>query len=298
MSVESRTAADGTRSYRVRWREDGRNRSRAFPALRDARLWDAEVTRRKRLGTLASLDGGARTLDDFVADAWAPERHAGLAASTRRFYANLYSAHIAPEFARTPLRDITAPRVAAWRAARLRAGGGSKAVREAHSLLGGMLGYAVELGELHFNAARAVRPAKRPPRKPVRAWSARQLEAIRSGMGVADAVLVAVLAYAGLRPSEAVAVQWRDVQERTLLIERAAELDTSGVKGTKTDAVRAVRLLAPLAQDLTEWRLRCGRPGPTTPMFPLSDGRPWRKHDWDNWRRRVWTPALAASGLD
>lgn len=117
-------------------------------------------------------------------------------------------------------------------------------------------------------------------------------------MGAADAVLTAVLAYAGLRPSEAAALQWRDVQERTLLVERAAELDTGGVKGTKTDAARAVRLLAPLAHDLTEWRLRCGRPGLTTHVFPPSAGRPWRKHDWDNWQRRVWTAALASSGLE
>ena len=87
------------------------------------------------------------------------------------------------------------------------------------------------------------------------------------------------------------------VQERTLLVERAAELDTGGVKGTKTDTARAVRLLAALAQDLADWRLRRGRPDPTTPLFPPAGGRPWRKHDWDNWRRRVWTPVLAASGL-
>src|SRR4051794_38366852 len=114
MSVHKRPSADGSARYEVRWREDGRNRSRGgFASRRDAKLWDAEITRRKRLGTLAGLDGGARILDAFVADTWAPQRAAGLAVATRRSYESLYRAHIAPDFARTPLRDITAPRVAA-----------------------------------------------------------------------------------------------------------------------------------------------------------------------------------------
>jgi len=36
-----------------------------------------------------------------------------------------------------------------------------------------------------------------------------------------DASLLVVLAYAGLRPQEALALEWRHVRERTLLVERA-----------------------------------------------------------------------------
>ena len=36
-----------------------------------------------------------------------------------------------------------------------------------------------------------------------------------------DAALVSVLAYAGLRPQEALALEWRHVRGRTLLVERA-----------------------------------------------------------------------------
>jgi integrase len=36
-----------------------------------------------------------------------------------------------------------------------------------------------------------------------------------------DATMVALLAYAGLRPQEALALQWRHVRERTLLVEHA-----------------------------------------------------------------------------
>jgi integrase len=59
-----------------------------------------------------------------------------------------------------------------------------------------------------------------------------------------DATLVAVLAYAGLRPREALALPWQNVRDRTLLIDRAQ------LKGTKTGRTRSVRLLAPLGVDL------------------------------------------------
>jgi integrase len=36
-----------------------------------------------------------------------------------------------------------------------------------------------------------------------------------------DATFVALLAYAGLRPGEALALRWGDIRERTLLVQRA-----------------------------------------------------------------------------
>jgi integrase len=47
-----------------------------------------------------------------------------------------------------------------------------------------------------------------------------------------SATLVSVLAYAGVRPGEALALTFGDVRERTILVERAASLGE--VKETKT----------------------------------------------------------------
>jgi ribosomal protein L15E len=66
VSIEKVTRKDGKVSYRVRWREDGRNRARTYSRREDARAADADITRRKRLGTLADLDAGKETLDTFV----------------------------------------------------------------------------------------------------------------------------------------------------------------------------------------------------------------------------------------
>jgi hypothetical protein len=58
-----------------------------------------------------------------------------------------------------------------------------------------------------------------------------------------------------------------------------------------------VELLAPLAQDLAEWRLLSGRPGAESLIVPTTDGDEWRRYDWQNWRRRVWRPAAIAAGV-
>jgi integrase len=111
-----------------------------------------------------------------------------------------------------------------------------------------------------------------------------------------DATLVSVLAYAGLRPGEALALRWGDVGERTILVDRAVAL--GDVKGTKTGKRRSVRLLAPLAVDLAEWRLARGRPDDDALVFPRKDGRVWMEEDWRNWRQRVFAPVATAVGLD
>jgi integrase len=66
------------------------------------------------------------------------------------------------------------------------------------------------------------------------------VESIRSTLIAAgrgsDATLVSVMAYAGLRPGEALALRWRHVGDRTLRIEAAVALGQE--KGTKAGAVR------------------------------------------------------------
>jgi integrase len=81
---------------------------------------------------------------------------------------------------------------------------------------------------------------------------------MRSVVSPRDATLISILACAGLRPGEALALRWGDVRERTLLIQRSISLGTEA--DTKTRQHRTVRLLAPLASDLRVWRVAAGRP--------------------------------------
>jgi hypothetical protein len=106
---------------------------------------------------------------------------------------------------------------------------------------------------------------------------------------------VSVLAYAGLRPQEALGLPWSNVRGRTLLIDRAQS--DEGLKNTKTGGTRSVRLLAPLAADLAAWRLASGPLIGEALVFPTASGELWRDHDWANWRRRVFDPLAAAVGV-
>lgn len=109
-----------------------------------------------------------------------------------------------------------------------------------------------------------------------------------------DATLVSVLAYAGLRPGEALALRWGDVRERTILVQRASD-GYGGVKTTKTRSVRTVRLLAPLAADLRAWRLASGRPDDGALVFPGIDERTVTREAWKSWTRRTWAEAWKAA---
>jgi integrase len=114
-------------------------------------------------------------------------------------------------------------------------------------------------------------------------------------MSPRDAALVSVLAYAGLRPGEALALTWGHVRERTILVEQAASYGE--VQSMKTRATRSVRMLAPLKHDLAEHRIREGRPLDERFVFPANDGLPWDDDDWNNWRGRVFQPAVKKVGL-
>jgi integrase len=112
------------------------------------------------------------------------------------------------------------------------------------------------------------------------------VERMRAGMSMRDATLTSLLAYGGARPDEATSVCWEDLGQGILHIH-----------ASKTEKDRVVDLLAPLAQDLAEWRLAQGRPPGSALIFPRGGGNDWQLHDWQNWRRRIYQPAARAAGV-
>jgi integrase len=92
------------------------------------------------------------------------------------------------------------------------------------------------------------------------------------------------------------ALQWRDIREQTILVERALSLGEE--KDTNTAAHRTVRLLPPLAADLREWRLRSGRPSDKALIFPSATGSAWSQPAYESWRRRAFRRALDGAGVE
>jgi integrase len=160
----------------------------------------------------------------------------------------------------------------------------------------GILQRAVEWGYIPTNPAKVVRKPAGRRRHVVRPMAPAVVEQIRShlltGSDRRSATLVSVLAYAGVRPGEALVLTFGDVRKRTILVERSVSLGE--VKETKTGRLRSVRLLPPLADDLNAWRAACGGPDDDALVFPAASGGLWSQH-WKNWVRRRFRPAAAAA---
>jgi integrase len=163
----------------------------------------------------------------------------------------------------------------------------------------GILERAAEWGRIPNNPARHVKKPRQGRTRAIDVLAPTDVEKLRRYLldrdQLRDAVLVSVLAYAGLRPQEALALRWADVKERTLVVDKALSLGQE--RPTKTRAVRTVRLLPPLASDLKAWRLASGRPSDDGLVFPTAAGKPWTEFDYRNWRRRRYQRAVAATGL-
>jgi integrase len=278
MSIEKRGAV-----WRVRWREGNQNRSRTLSRKRDAEAFDAETRRRQRLGEVAFSD---ETLDEYVMGTWTHAHAAHLAPKTRKLYAWAYDSWIDPRLGSVRLREISPETVARFQADLLAKGLGGDGVRKCVTLLGSILQRAAESRRIAYNPARVVRKAPLPQREEVRPLAPATVERMRASVPHRDAVLISVLAYAGLRPQEARGLRWGHVGERTLV-----------VSAPKTRSRRSVRLLAPLAADLREWRLACGRPSDDAFVFPDEDGGAWSANGFNKWRARGFTDAVEAAGV-
>jgi integrase len=229
--------------WRVRWEEAGRERSRTFDRLKDARAFEAKVRTLKRSDDLAELDAGTETLAEFAEEWWRVYARPNLERSTMKNYAQLWNKHGLSRLGDLRLRDVSPRVVADFRLDLERSGVGPAAVRKTLAVLQSMLQRAVERERIRSNPVRAVRKPSARRQLAVHASPPEEVERLRSELGLRDATLGCVLAYAGLRPQEALALQWRHVRERTLLIEQAA---TDGrLKGQRPTGRRAASTCSP-----------------------------------------------------
>jgi integrase len=304
--------------FEVRWTEGGRKLSRSFLRAEDARAFDIDVTRRKQLGALApGVIQSRQTLAEFMEEEWWP-RYAipNLASDTRRRYLEVWSAHLLPGLGEYELRQITPMVVEELREQMARAKVGTPTQRKTLMLLQGILKRAVVRGLVPVNSAQLVDKPKQKPTQLPQPLAPITVERIRANMlqpqtrtvpaaGAGkrprreyetsvgspedrqrNALIVSMLAYAGLRPIEDRGCTWGDVHDRTL-----------HVFATKTGRPRDIDLMAPLAHDLAAWRTACGGPPESELIIPRPSGGQWTREDWANWRRRVWRPAAIEAGV-
>jgi integrase len=166
-------------------------------------------------------------------------------------------------------------------------------------VLQGIFSCAVNWGHVPSNPVVGVRKPSAKRQRAVTPPSVALVERMRARLLAdrrqRDATLLVVLAYAGLRPQEALGLPLAQ-RPRPHPAHRPRPKRRSP-KTTKTGRTRSVRLLAPLAADLAAWRLASERSGADDLVFPNATGELWRDHDWRNWRRRVFDPLAASVGV-
>src|SRR3954471_10395034 len=285
--------------WRVRWYDEtSAERSKTFDRATDAKAFEAKIRTLKRAGALADLDAGQETLAEIVQEWWTGYGGPNLERATLRAYASFWNGHALPRLGHLQLRELTPQTIAHFRADLEQAGVGIEAIRKTMTMLQGVLQRAVEWGRVPTNAVKMTRKPPKQLRPAVEAIPPERIEVMRALLlergRVCDAALVSVLAYAGLRPQEALALEWRHLRERTLLVERA--LSDGELKALKNRRQpRTVALLAPLRADLADWRAAAPTGGP---VFPSASGGFWRPSDWRNWRKRIYKPVAEAVGID
>src|SRR5215213_5086163 len=302
MSIERRRRSDGRTVYVVRWYESGRGsarRKRSFDRRGDAELFEASLRRARQLGQLASeVIGSNATLEEFLVEWWDTYAVTHLRPSTLETYTTLLDRWIVPYLGRKRLREITRQTIDSY-TARLRVdGAGAPTINRTLGVLQGVFHRAVEWRRLAWNPVVGVRRVAHSRAETIDARTPETVEAIRARLDPQNAALVSVLAYEGLRPAEAYALLWGDVIDdrgrprKRLRVERA--ISGNEVTTTKSQRGREPELFTPVARELVELYLARGRPDRAALVFPDSQDGHLRRQ---NWRRRVWIPALERAGI-
>jgi integrase len=295
VEVRKRTrGAEHRYAYRVRFQNaGGERRSRTFDTAEDALDFRSRLRLLKRAGDLAALEAGRESLEQFFGDYWRLYVEAQLAPNTGRKYRCLWNAHIRRRLGAMQLRQITPLVVSEFVRELQQDGVGAHTIRSCLGMLQSMFARAVE-----WDRARITKVARERAIKPLRPAD---VEALRRHMlrnhrhGLRDATLVSVLAYAGLRPEEGLALEYQHLRETTLLIEQKC-VDGQILAGQKTTRPpRSLPLLSVLRADLHEHQRAAGRSEGL--IFAGAAGGPWQTFDWNDWRSRVWQPACEAIGL-
>jgi integrase len=252
----------------------GRRRRRSCASRQEADVERARMALEATRPSAAAEADGATVLGTFWPVCLADAR-SRLEASTIRGHERTWTTRLEPHFGDFELRAIRPRMVAEWRAELLAEGVGAESVRRAMGLLQAVFTVALEWGEASDNPVKVVRKPRSGRRRVVTPLAPDDVERIRALMldrgDTRSATLVSVLAYAGLRPGEALGLEVRHVRERTLLVEQAAAHGRLKLQNTGR-AYRTVDLFGVLRTDLQQWIATVAGDAPGWLIFGRPDG--------------------------
>ena len=274
--------APRTGRWEARFRDvTGAQRTKTFAHRADAKAFLSATETDMRRDEWVDPDASRLTLRDWHSRWWPTVQNSDRAANTLALYETMVRVHVLPHLGDRKLTSLRRIDVEEWLATLRKGGLGQSGQRTARMLLGAMLASAVESRVLRSNPTTGIKASRKTTGRAKQALTVAQVEALADAAGEYR-VLVLVLAYCGLRPSEAFALRRRHrddfgqlVVEAGLVEVRGELVDTDG----KTHRSRVVPLPRSVAEELAE--LLEGRPGDANALiFTTLTGRPIRLNNF------------------
>lgn len=292
VSVHTRKRAKGRVAYEVLWRDAaGKQRCETFAARREADARDREIRDLCARGRHERIDAGAESLREATERWWVDHVEVAVTRGTARVYATCLDRYLMPRLGGAAIRDVEPADVVALQRALRDDGVGEAMAQKVLVVLSGIMRHSQLLGRIDRNPVQPVRIPQPRRKRAIRPLAPEAVERMRAEVlargRVREAALLSLMAYAGLRPGEALALSWDCVGERSLIIEHGRA--DGELKETKTGKIRTVGLLAPVAEDLGAWRAGTSIGGGL--VFARPDGAVFRDTDYRNWRKRHFDPA-------
>lgn len=290
MSIHKRS--DTTRRpWKVAYRDaDGRQHSRSFATRAEAKAFDAKVVTELHVGRLRVVDPAPRRMTliewtrkwfELYSREWAPKTFRNRKQTMTRWVLPLIGDRVVATITPATVREL--------RNMMVDDGASAHTVNTAKNMLSACLGAAVEYGLLEANPCLGIKPMKHRKRDP-KPFTPLQVEMIRAKLPTErDRLIVSIMAYAGLRPGEVAGLQWGDISDVGIHVERT--IQDGQYEPTKTERSRTVKLSEVLREDFETY----GRGEPESLVVTGARGGPLNHH-W--WSQKIWRPAAGTVGAD
>lgn len=270
---------------------------RTFPTKTDADIWLSTKEAEIRSGEWIDPDRGRVPFAEY-ASAWVEERP-NLRPNTLQMYRYTLTRYLIPAFGNRAVADIREADVRRWRKNLLDQGAGVATVAKVYRLLRAVLNTAVDDGLIRRNPCR-VKGASldRSPERPV--LTLRQVFDLADVIDPPYRALVLLAVFGSLRWGELAALRRRDVDLDTgvVRVERSLTMLPGGgyeFGPPKTQAGRRAVVVPETILPELRWHVtRFAVPGDDGLLFVSPAGSPLREN---NFRRRVWLPALRKARL-
>jgi integrase len=300
--VRRREWPSGAATWEARWYDSaGKRHTANFDTAAEADAYRQERLRERRYGGTGNPSGGKITVAQWW-ERWSATRQ--VSSSTRAREQSIWSCRIEPRFGSVRLADLRRSDVAAWTVS-LSGELAAATVTRCLVTLKKLLTDAVSEGLITASPAAAVKPP-RPGRVERRFLTVGELDRLEEAIDPRWAVVVPFATTTGLRIGELAALRVRDLRLAAgeLVVRSTAVSVPLAVSGsdvrrqihpTKTFAgERTVPTVHPALRDRLAAMIDERGLGPNDWLFTGRDGGPMTP---DNWRSRIWRPAVERAGI-